>query len=202
MTAGILESLFGSKARVRLLRFFLLNTDLELTSRQIAEKALLPTSAVRKELNLMEKTGFVKSRKVGGKKVFSAEESFPFRDELLALFARETVAPECKGLRKIETIGDVYLAAISGIFLNYAKARVDLFIVANDVSRAKLAKAVRALEAEVGKEIRYVVLSTEEFKYRVNMTDRFLRDFFAGAHDEVINKMPQLKRVLRKLRKK
>ena len=202
MTMGTLETLFGSKARVRLLRFFLLNTDLTLPARDIASKVLLPSLAVRKELAVLERIGFIKSRKRGGLKMYTAQTDFIFRNEFLSLFARETVAPECKSLKRITKIGDVYLAMISGVFLNYTKARADLFIVANDVSRSRLIKTVRSLEAEVGKEIRYVVLSTEEFKYRINMTDRFLRDFFAGAHDEVINKMPQFKRVISKLRKK
>ncbi len=202
MAMGVLETLFGSKARVRIMRFFLLNPELVLPSREVAQKVLLPAASVRKELAVMERIGFVKSRKRGGIKTYMANLDFPFRGELTALFARETVAPECRSLKRLSSIGDVHLALIGGIFLNYTKARADLFIVANDVSRTRLNKVIKALEAEVGKEIRYVVLSTEELKYRINMTDRFLRDFFTSPHNEVINKMPQFRRIVAKLRRK
>ena len=123
------------------------------------------------------------------------------RDDLLTLLARATVTPECRALTQVDKIGEVHLALVSGIFLNYTKARADVFIVANEVSRVKLSRWIKMLEAEMGREVRYVLLTQEEFKYRLNMTDRFLQDFLDGPYDTIVNRVPQFKRVVRAMRK-
>ncbi len=197
----ILTGLLGSKARVRLLRFFLLNTDVELNAKDIASKLIVTPKALRKELLVMERIGFIKSRKTKGMKVFRANIEFAFRKELIALLERATIAPECKGLSKLAKIGDVRAILISGVFINFTKARVDLFIVANDISRVRLAKVIHELEAEIGREVQFMLLSAEELKYRLNMTDRFLQDFLSDPYETVINNIAPLKRFAASLRK-
>ncbi len=197
----VLTALFGSKARVRILRLFLLNTDVSFTTSEIAKRTQIPSVDVQKEMRMLERIDFVHVRRMKGRKKYRANEDFALREDLLALLTRATVTPEHQSLMQVEKIGEVHLALVSGIFLNYTKARADIFIVANDVSRARLTKWIRALEAETGREVSYVLLTMEEYKYRLNMTDRFLRDFLQGPYDEVVNKMPQFKRAVSTLRR-
>lgn len=198
----VLTALFGSKARVRVLRLFLLNTETAFTTAEIAERTQVSSTDVQKEMRVFERIGFVKVRRVKGKKYYCANEDFELRDDLMTLLTRATVTPECQSLAQVDKIGEVHLVLASGIFLNYTKARADLFIVANDVSRSRLTKWVRSVEAETGREVSYVLLTMDEYKYRVNMTDRFLQDFLQGPYDEVINKMPQFARVAKGLRRR
>jgi len=198
----VLTALFGSKARVRVLRLFLLNADTQFTTASVAERTQVSSVDVRREMRMLERIGFVTVRRVKGKKHYRANEDFPLRDDLIALFARATVTSECQSLARVENIGDVHLVLVSGIFLNYTKARADVFIVANDVSRVRLAKWIKSLEAETGREVSYVLLTMEEYKYRLNMTDRFLQDFLQGPYDEVVNKIPQFKRSVSGLRRR
>jgi hypothetical protein len=65
----------------------------------------------------------------------------------------------------------------------------DLFIVGDDVDKAKLAKFLKALEAETGSEIRFGLMEKDEFKYRYDMFDRFLRVLLEGPHRKIINKL-------------
>ncbi len=195
----VLAGLFGSKARVRLLRLFCFNPTLALSSSAIAERAQCAADDVRRELRVLERIGFVKARRVKNRKVYSANEDFVLRGALIDLLMRATVTAECAALQGVARIGEVHLALASGIFLNYTKARADVFIVANNVSRARLQRWIAALEAEVGREVRYVLMNLDEYKYRLNMTDRFLRDFFHGPYDEIINTIPHFKRSLRAL---
>ena len=37
-------------------------------------------------------------------------------------------------------------------------------------------------------------MNTDEFKYRLDMLDRFLIDFLEGPYSEIVNKIPGLKR--------
>jgi hypothetical protein len=200
--SDLLTALFGSKARVRVLRLFLLNADTSFGVAEIAEKTQLPSREIQKELRMLERIDFVKARRTKRRKIYALNEEFPLREDLLVLLTHATVSPEYAALKRIEKIGEVHLALISGAFLNYTKARTDMFIVVNNVSRKRLANWIRALEAEMGREICYVLMTLDEFRYRVNMTDRFLRDFLEGPYDVVVDQIPQFKRVVSGLRKR
>jgi predicted transcriptional regulator len=192
----ILEALFGSKARTRILRFFLLNPEKEYAIQEIAKKNMVASSAVRKEINDLKKIKFVVEHTRKGKKSYTLDQTFHYYFELKNLFAKSTASPQCRSLAKIKNIGDVKLALISGIFINYPKSKVDMVLVANNVSRGKLKSVMSGLEAEIGKELSFVLMNSDEFKYRLDMLDRFLLDFIEGTHTELVNKIPGFKRFI------
>lgn len=191
-----LEVLFGSKARTRILRFFLLNPEKECEIADVAKKNMIPLASTRKEINELKKIRFVVEKIKKGKKYYALDQEFHFYPELKGLIAKSTASPQCKSLGKIKGIGDVKLLLVSGIFLNYPKSKVDIVLVANNVSRGKLKNVMNNLEAEIGKEVSFVLLNSEEFKYRLDMLDRFLLDFMEGPHTELIDKIPGLKRFI------
>ncbi len=191
--AEILEFLFGSKTKARLLRFFLMNPDQEFKTADISEKNMIKSSQTRSALNEFKRNRFILERKKSGVKYYVLNQKFPFLVELKSLFVKSNIYPQCNSLDKLKTIGDVKLALISGVFLNYAKSKADMVLVVNNVSRSKLKNLMSNSEAEVGKEISYVLMNNEEFKYRLDMLDRFLLDFLESPHDELLNKIPRLK---------
>lgn len=191
-----LEVLFGSKARTRILRFFLLNPEREFSAAEVSQKNMLSSSQVRKELNDLFKIKFIAKKVRKNEKSYSLNSDFHFYPELKNLIAKSNSSPQCRSLAKIKSIGDVKLVLVSGTFLNYPKSKADMVLVANNVSRGKLRNVMNNLEAEIGKEISFVLMNSEEFKYRMDMLDRFLLEFLEGPHDEVINKVPGLKRFI------
>lgn len=196
-----LEVLFGSKYKVRIIRFFLLNPDGEYAMAEIAERNMIDKKNVQKELNALEKIKFVSTKVRKRKKQYRLDRSFPFHVELEKLMLRSNVFPECSNMKKIKGIGNVKLVLISGVFLNYAKSRIDLLIVVDNVSKIKLRNLMNKLEAEVGKEIRYMVLSSDELSYRLDMLDRFLLEFFKSPHEVIINKIPKFKNMVASIKK-
>lgn len=192
----ILETLFGSRARTRILRFFLLNPEKECRVTEIAKKNMLTPAVVRKETKELRKIKFLNEHSKKGIKYYNINQTFLFYFELKNLFAKSTSSPQSKSLAKLKNIGDVKLALVSGIFLNYPKSKVDMVLVANNVSRGRLKKLMNNLEAEVGREVSFVLMNSDEFKYRIDMLDRFLLDFIEGTHMELIDKIPGFKRIL------
>lgn len=96
---------------------------------------------------------------------------------------------------RIQKLGKVKLAIISGIFLNDSNSvdsydtPADLFIVGDDISRQKLRLFLASLEAEVGMELKFTLMDKEEFEYRLGMFDRFVRVLLEGPHEKIINKL-------------
>lgn len=192
--ADIFEVLFGSKARVRLLRFLLLNSEKEMTSEEMMEKTLLKKAEATREIANLKKIKLILERSKKNKKVFVVNAQFPFFIELRALFSKSDIDAQSKSFQKLNTIGEVRLVLVSGIFLNHAKSKADMILVVNHLNRAKLKSAMSYLEAEVGREVRFVLMNNEELQYRLNMMDRFLMEFLENTHQEIVNKVPELKR--------
>lgn len=191
----VLENLFGSRARTRVLRFFLLNSEQEYSILEIAKKNLLKISDARREINSFKRIKFLLEKNRKGRKYYQLNINFAFYPELKNLIVKSNIYPQCESLKRIKNIGSVKLAIISGIFLNQPKSKADMILAADNINRRKLKNLISNIEAELGKEIRYVLMSGEELKYRVNMMDRFLLDFIKDPHDEIINKIPEIKRL-------
>lgn len=201
MSVTLFESLFGSRVRARLIRFFSMNPEADFSVRDIAEKTLLPRADVLREVKRLAKIRFVTERSRQGMKWYMVNTDFPFYIELKSLVSKLNVNAQSRVFRKLKTVGEVKLILISGLFLNYPKAKVDMILVVNNVNRSKLKQAILHLEAEVGKEVRFVLMNSEELQYRLNMLDRFFIEFLEGPYEEVVNRVTELKRFVAGLRK-
>ncbi len=197
----ILEQLFGSKSRSRILRFFVLNPGKEVSLSELKEKMSIDGRRARADINMLLKIEFITKTTRKKEQFYVLNESFPYYIELRNLFIRANTYPQCRELRKIESAGRVKLILISGIFLNYDKARLDILIVCDDLHRGRLNRAIESVEAEIGREVRYMAMTSDELHYRLDMMDRFLIDVLSSPHDVVINKLPKLQKFIFTLRK-
>jgi len=172
------------------------NPEQEYLQSEIAKRNMLKLVTVRKELDNLVKIRFIFKRSRKGKKTFILNQEFAFYPELKNLVAKDNIYPQLKSLSKIKALGNIKLAAISGAFVNYHKSKADMILVGDGISRARLKNLMNSLEAEIGKEVDFVLMTGEEFKYRLNMLDKFILEFFEGPHEEIINKITGLKRFI------
>jgi hypothetical protein len=194
--SDLLEYFFGSKEKTRILRFFLQNPEQRYGLTEIAQKNMLDRGRARRELDNLNKIKFILKKTHKGKVFYYLNQEFVFYPELKNLVSKDNVHPQSGSLDRVKNIGNVKLAVISGGFINYAKSKADMILVGDGISRAKLRNLMNCLEAEIGKEVDFVLMNGEEFKYRLNMLDKFILDFLEGPHEEVINKIPWLKRFM------
>ena len=126
---------------------------------------------------------------------FTLNPDFEFFSELRSLILKSSAGEKEKMINKVSNLGRVRLAVISGIFLsdpdsiNQYDAPADLFIVGDDINRAKLRNFLGSLEAEIGTEIKFTLMDKEEFDYRYSMFDRFVRVLLEGPHEKIVNKI-------------
>jgi hypothetical protein len=78
---------------------------------------------------------------------------------------------------------------LSGIFTGEWDEGLDILIIGDKVKERPLRERVRSLEAEIGKEIRYALLSSEDFYYRLNMNDKLVRDVIDYPHSVVLDRL-------------
>jgi len=197
----ILESLFGSKSRSRMLRFFVLNPGKEITMKDMRDKMNVDGRRIRADINALLRIEFITEASRKKIKYYTLNEAFPYYVELRNLFVKANTYPQCKELIKLTDVGRVKLVLISGTFLNYDKSRLDIMMVCDDLSRTKLTKAIETIEAEIGKEVRYMTMTSDELAYRLDMMDRFLIEVLSSPHDIIINKVPKLQNFILNLQK-
>lgn len=197
--ADPLSILFGSTARVKLLRFFLFNPSKEFLFDDISKRARLVRRTARTEITSLEKAGVIRQKNVlievaGKKKKMKAIAYTLNKDfqELQALqtFLFETAPIDGKNLLKhLRKAGVLDFVGIGGVFVRDFEQRLDVLLAMKKLSVASVEKAIRSLEAEVGIEIRFAAMSSEDLMYRVGMYDKLTRDFFDYHHVVLVDKL-------------
>jgi len=184
-----LAKLFGSPARLKLLRLFLFNKDTAFTQAEVAARSKLSKETARKELADLSALGLLKKK--GARTAARYQTNLKFAHlNALDVFIRETtnVRPE-DVLNALKRSGSLRLVALSGLFTGISEPQVDLLVVGDNLDERILASAVHALEAELGREIRYASFATPDFRYRQGVYDRLLRDVFDYPHRLLIDRI-------------
>lgn len=175
----MIEQLFGSKTRVKLLQLFYSNPNRSFYVREITRKIDEQINSVRRELSNLLSVGIISSENTNNKLYYEVNKSFEFYEPLSQIFGAggavkaapdEAVGGATAGLK---ALGNVELALYTGQFTRDERSGVD-FLVVGDVNPTQLSKYVGDLEKKEGKTIRYVVMDKDEFSYRMRVNDRFL----------------------------
>ena len=189
----ILDILFGSKVRVKVLKFLFRNYPNDFAAPELTKRIQESPAAIRKETQLLNQIKLIKKN---GTQRYALNPNFEFFQELKGLIMKSSPAEKNRLVRRIYKLGRIKLAVLSGIFLTNGNAATgndnsvaDLFIVGDEISKEKLRSFLKALEAEVGREIRLSIMDKEEFEYRYGMFDRFVRVMLEGPHEKIINRL-------------
>lgn len=81
------------------------------------------------------------------------------------------------------------LILTAGVFQHDPESRVDILVVGDNIKQGMLVSAISALEAELGKELRYAAFETADFKYRLGVYDKLVRDILDYPHQKILNKL-------------
>lgn len=191
MSIDTLGTIFGSPARVKIMRLFLLNPIVVFLPSEVATRSSATPQNVRKELALLARAGFIVRKKDKREKKtiegWRFNSDFEYSDALEnLLFGTEFIDFNSLG-KRFKTAGRVKLLLLSGVFNRSANTRLDLLIVGDNLKRPVIDRIIRSLEAEIGKELSYALFETAEFVYRASMYDKLIRDVIDFPHEEVIN---------------
>lgn len=184
-----LAKLFGSAARVKLLRLFLFNDDLTFLAADAAFRARLTKDVARKELTALTNAGILR-KKTGTSPVgYSADKRFAHYDALRVFLRTTTDVSDSAIITSFKKAGTVKLVVLSGLFTGALESKLDVLIVGDRMEERPLATAIHALEAELGRELRYACFTSEQFKYRLGVYDRLLRDVFDYPNRVIVDKI-------------
>ncbi|MDB5168662.1 MAG: putative transcriptional regulator [Candidatus Saccharibacteria bacterium] len=180
----MVEQLFGSKTRVKLLQLFYSNPNRSFYVREITRKIDEQINSVRRELSNLLSVGIITSDNTNNKLYYEVNQKYEYYDPLQQIFgggvkktrAKKTVATEdgqeVANDTDLKAVGHIDLAVYTGQFTRDDTAGVDIFIV-GEVNPNALQKYVDDLEKQENKSLRYTVMRLDDFKYRQSINDRF-----------------------------
>jgi hypothetical protein len=198
-----LYKLFGSPARVKLLRLFMFNPLAVFDRDSVVTRARITPETASKELAALARAGIV-SRKTFYKEIIRpggsatkkrktigwvADQHYPYREQLSS-FLRDTLVVSYADIRKrLRGVGTIRLLVLSGFLIGERDAGLDLLVVGDRLDGQGIHAAVKLFEAECGREIRYAVLATDEFQYRRRVRDKLVRDVMDFPHQALIDRL-------------
>lgn len=193
----ILGRLFGSPQRVKLLRLFLFNPGVVFDKATILSRAKIPAEKLSKELSALLAAEVIKERAIPAKQKattrarlgFELAPAFPLKSHFKNLLNADFLRRRNELIRRFKNCGRIKLLIVSGIFMENTDSRVDLVIAGELLKRNVIENIIRGIEAEVGRELVYAIMDTDDFKYRANSSDKFIRDIFDYPHERIIDKL-------------
>ncbi len=183
-----LAKLFGSQARLKLLRLFLFNPSLYFTVSAISSLSRVGVGEVKQEMAVLYAAEVVKRIRNARGIRYILNEDFLYLQPLQSLLLNAPARGE-EVYSLIKATGLVKLVVLGGFFVGDEEGSVDLLVVGDRFKEKQLKEKIKVLESEIGKEIRFSYLSTADFFYRMNVSDRLIRDVFDFPHKVILDKL-------------
>lgn len=211
----MIEQLFGSKTRVKLLHLFYENPNRSFYVREITRKIDEQINSVRRELANLLNIGIITSDSSNNKVYYEVNQKYAYYVPLQEIFGGskprkakkktpeavaqtpeleptiaqepESVEAEVEEPAELKQLGNVEIAALMGQFTRDEMSGIDVLIVGN-VNRNALQKYVTELEDKEGKELRYSVFALDEFRYRMQIKDRFISNVLLSKKQVLLDK--------------
>jgi DNA-binding transcriptional ArsR family regulator len=173
----VLETIFGSKLRVKALSWLFTHPDERFFVRQLTKLLKEDSTNLSRELARLEKAGILTSKKEGMHKYYQANRKSPVFNEIHGLVIKTS------GLR------DVLFSALSPshksievafIFGSFASGKekshsdIDLFII-GDIPFGDMVSLLSGAEEQLGREINPVVYTSDEFQNKMKEENHFIQ---------------------------
>ena len=185
------EKLFGSKTRAKLLQLFFENPEKSFYVREMTRVIEEQINSVRRELNNLENIGVIKSETYDNKIYYSANGKHPFTRPLTEIFSKKVSTSRTKEIRT--STWDDYIRPVKhylkGLIVTNrlpGQDGIDLLIIGNDKTK-KLTRWAEVVEKKLGKPINYAIMSVDDFTYRKNVKDRFIKEVLEMEISEIID---------------
>lgn len=188
----MIDALFGSKTRVKLLHLFLNNPGKAFYVREITRLIDEQINSVRRELANMMSVGIVTSDSAENKLYYEVNQRYEYYVPLRTIFSdqkdisTEKTTSTYSWHDKLRELPGVRIAVISGVLVKGSTSSIDVLVV-GDINSARFKKIIKAAEAIESRELNYVTLSYDDFYYRLSVRDKFVTEIITGKYITLVD---------------
>lgn len=174
----MLSALIPSKTRRKVLELFFTHVSEHYYLRGIVRAVEEEVNAVKRELDILENAKVLHKEKRLNKVFYSLNKSYVYFDDFLRIFAKQSVFPRTFA-EQAPRLGKIKFAALSLKFVKQIPIKKDevYFLLVGSIIVPEVEQFMKQMEAVVGREIDYTVMSEDELVFRKRNNDPFLWRF-------------------------
>jgi len=193
----VIERLFGSKLRARLLGWLMTHPQERYFVRQLTAILQEDSTNVSRELARLARMGLLTCRQEGRQKYYQANRRCPVFEELRGLAVKTIGLGDVLRAALEPIAGRIRVAFLFGSFAkrqDTADSDVDLLAV-GEVGSAEMAKALRPARARLSREINVTVYPPREFSAKAKAGHHFITQVLKGDRMYLVGSEDALKRL-------
>lgn len=193
----MLETLFGSKLRVKALGWLFTHPDERFFVRQLTKLLKEDSTNLSRELARLEKTGILISTKEGRQKYYQANRKSPVFNEIHGLIIKTTGVRDVLASALSPSLNGIETAFIFGSFASgneKSTSDIDLLIV-GDIPFGEAVSLLTRAEEKLGREINPVVYTPVEFQKKISEGHHFLKALFNRDKIFIVGDNSELERL-------
>lgn len=194
----MIDALFGSKTRVKLLHLFLNNPNQPFYVREITRKIEEQINSVRRELSNMLEVGIITSDSADNKLYYQVNQRYDYYVPLKAIFGDDKSDSKLVSVESgskttkdyislVQSITSLRLVIFAGVLVHDSASSIDILLVGSIIP-AKLKALIKHIEKIEGRDINYTVLPYDEFYYRLSIRDKFITEILNNKHSVIVDR--------------
>jgi hypothetical protein len=195
----MIDSLFGSRTRVKLLHLFYNNPGKSFYVREITRLIDEQINSVRRELSNMLEVGVITSNTADNKLFYEVSQRYEYYAPLRQIFGDNFSSKSDNILQKSAQSWEQALTRVKGIqavvaagkLVDGSASHIDLLIVGSKTP--KLLAVLKTIESSEGRELTYSIMEYEEFYYRLSVRDKFVMEPLTNRHRVILDQNNVLK---------
>ena len=189
----MIDALFGSRTRVKLLGLFMNNPGRSFYVREITRNIDEQINSVRRELANLVRIGIITDKSVDNRLYYQVDPSFRYYHALREMFADddEVVSGAKVSINdwatKFRSVTGVDVVVLAGTMVYGSDSKIDLMIAGKGLNEQRIKTLIKSLEREAGSSLNYTILTTDDLDYRLSIRDRFVLDVLESKHTIVLD---------------
>ena len=189
----MIDALFGSKTRVKLLGLFMNNPGRSFYVREITRNIDEQINSVRRELANLVRIGIITDKSVDNRLYYQADTNFRYYRALHEMFAdeQEVVSGAKVSIddwaTRLRAVQGVQVVVFAGAMVYGSTSPIDLLIAGTRMDQPRVKSLIKALERDTGTSLNYTILTLDDLYYRLSIRDRFVLDVLESKHTIVLD---------------
>jgi predicted nucleotidyltransferase len=175
---SMLDILFGSKLRAKVLGWLFMHPDERYFVRQLTSILKEDSTNVSRELAKLASSGILDSKKEGRQKYYQVDQSCPVFAELRGLVLKTVGLVDILRSALIHLSEKILVAFVHGSFVRgtvTSDSDVDMVVV-GDASFGEIVAALHTVQERLQREVNPVVYSAQEFREKLLQGHHFLTE--------------------------
>lgn len=178
------------------MQLFYQNPNRSFYVREITRKIDEQINSVRRELANLLSAGIISSDTTNNRLYYEVNQKYEHYDAFRSIFGgvkktgsstKKAKSAKSESGDEFKALGKVDLLVYTGWFTRDESAGIDLLLVGDTNSHA-LDKYIADLERKEGRDVRYTVMTLEDFNYRRQIKDRFVATILDAKKQVVVDK--------------